>query len=295
MKYIIENEVLKARVSAVGAELVSLIYKDDGVEHIWQGEPEVWKYHAPILFPWCGKQVGGAFTAGGRRYEAPQHGFGRIMEHRLLDMGESWLEMELCHSAETLERWPFEFRLVSRYSLEGNRLCHSLRVENPGIGELRFGIGYHPGFALPFDGEHSFRDYELRFSQEESPICLCTPRGLITDKTCMLGKCLSTVPLTEHLFDNDSFCMLGLHSKTLGLYEKGSGRAVVCEISGFPYCLIWSAPGEPRYVCIEPWHSLPSFESDGEAWEQRSCAAVLQSGESWETCLNISFMRSQHE
>ena len=291
MEYLIENALLQARISSRGAELVSLVCKADGVEHIWQGDPAVWKYHAPILFPWCGKQVGGSFTAKGKRYEAPQHGFGRNLEHRLVSRSDTELVLALESSPETLARWPYAFRLVSSYRLEGDRLHHCLRVENPGEETLRFGIGYHPGFALPFDEKHSYADYELRFDREESPLCLSTPAGLVTDKTYKLGKCMDRVALTEHLFDNDSYCMTGLHSSTLGLYEKDSGRAVVCEISGFPYCLIWSAPGRPQYVCIEPWHSLPSFADDGDAWEQRACAARLSPGEHWETCLTMRFKR----
>lgn len=291
MEYILENQLLRARISSQGAELVSLLCKADGTEHIWQADPSVWKYHAPVLFPWCGKQVGGSFTARGQRYEAPQHGFARTMEHSLVRQSENELVLELVYNEATLSQWPYKFRLTTTFTLVGDRLCHGLKVENLDAEPIRFGIGYHPGFALPFDDKHSYSDYELRFSQEESPICLSTPQGLVTDRTYLLGKCIDTVALTEHLFDQDSYCMTGLHSQTLGLYEKGSGRAVICDISGFPYCLIWSAPGQPKYVCIEPWHSLPSFADDGSGWEQRSCAAKLQPGESWETSLNMRFVR----
>ena len=82
MEHIIENHLLKARISSLGAELVSLVCKEDGVEHIWQGDPAVWKYHAPILFPWCGKQVGGSFTAKGQRYGKPSQRRQLPAEHR---------------------------------------------------------------------------------------------------------------------------------------------------------------------------------------------------------------------
>jgi len=291
MEYVIENEQLLARISSQGAELISLVCKADGVEHIWQADPGLWKYHAPVLFPWCGKQAGGSFTARGRVFDAPQHGFARNLEHSLLHQSKNELAMELVYSDATLARWPYKFRLTVTFTLLGDELHHGLKVENLDTVPIRFGIGYHPGFALPFDSRHTYHDYELRFSQEESPLCLSTPQGLVTDKTYFLGRCMDTVALTEHLFDNDSYCMTGLHSQTLGLYEKDSKRAVVCQISGFPYCLIWSQPGQPRFVCIEPWHSLPSFAEDGSEWEQRACAARLQPGESWDTCLRMRFVR----
>ena len=291
MEYTIENEYLKVTGTTWGAQVKSAVRKRDGVEHMWQADTSVWGYHAPILFPHTGKVVKGTIHAKGKDYESTQHGFARLMEHDLVGQTANTLVLELHSNPETLAHFPYDFRLISTFTLDGDTLHHTLTVENTDREILPFGIGYHPGFALPFDEKHSYEDYELRFDREESPLCLSTPAGLVTDKTYKLGKCIDRVALTEHLFDNDSYCMTGLHSSTLGLYEKGSGRAVVCEISGFPYCLIWSAPGKPQYVCIEPWHSLPSFADDGAAWEERSCAARLSPGEHWETCLTMQFKR----
>ena len=54
MEYTLENEYLKLTVSSKGAEVVSVVRKCDGVEHMWQADPEVWGFHAPVLFPECG-------------------------------------------------------------------------------------------------------------------------------------------------------------------------------------------------------------------------------------------------
>ena len=85
--------------------------------------------------------------------------------------------------------------------------------------------------------------------------------------------------------------MTALNSETLGVYEKDSNRAVVCEIKGFPYCLIWSMPGEPRFVCIEPWHSLPDESNTNFRWEEKPAATVVQSGKTWSTTLTTTFIR----
>ena len=55
MEYKIENEFLEAVVCSKGCELVSVKTKKDGAEHIWQGDPDAWKRHAPVLFPLVGK------------------------------------------------------------------------------------------------------------------------------------------------------------------------------------------------------------------------------------------------
>ena len=101
----------------------------------------------------------------------------------------------------------------------------------------------------------------------------------------------SSLPIDEPLIATDSHCRSNLKSATLGIYEKGTGRAVVCNIEEFPYTLIWSKPGTPKFVCIEPWHSLPSPEGGSTKWEEKPAAAILDPGESWSTTLSMSFVR----
>jgi len=292
MEYTIENEYLKATVSTRGAQVTSVVRKCDGVEHIWSGDPAVWKFQTPILFPHCGKLVDGKLEAKGRIYESGQHGFARDMEHEFVDRTEDTLVLELCSCPETLAKFPYEFRLVSTFTLENDTLHHTLTVENLDSDKMPFGIGYHPGYAIPFDDQHVATDYELRFSDAESPICLnCLPAGLVQKDHYYLGANTKVLPIDDQLFANDSHCMVNLKSATLGIYEKGTGRAVVCDIAEFPYVLIWSKPGMPQFVCIEPWHSLPSAEGSSIKWEEKPAAAILGSGEAWSCTLSTSFVR----
>ena len=292
MEYCIENEYLKVTVTTWGAQVKSIVRKCDNVEHIWQANPAVWGYHAPILFPHAGKVVDGTIHAKGKDYPSGQHGFARLMEHTFVDQDENTIVLELSSSPETLEKFPFEFRLVSTFTLERDMLHHTLTVENCDEADLPFGIGYHPAFTVPFDDKHTAEDYELRFDTTESPLCMnCLPNGLTTGKTYYLGTNMTTIPLDDRLFANDSHCMLNLRSRTLGVYERGTGRAVVCDIGEFPYTLIWSKPGMPQFVCIEPWHSLPSPEDGTSDWNEKPAAVILHPGEAWSTTLSTEFVR----
>ena len=292
MEYTIENEYLKLTVTTWGAQVKSVVRKCDNVEHIWQADKAVWGYHAPILFPHAGKVVDGKIIAKGKTYESGQHGFARLMEHDFVEQSRDTIVLELCSSEETLAKFPYEFRLISTFTLEGDTVHHTLTVENLDEEELPFGIGYHPAFTVPFDDKHVATDYELRFSEMESPICINNlPHGLMHGNLYYLGSNIQSIPVDERLFANDSHCMVGLKSQTLGLYEKGTGRGVVCNISEFPYTLIWSKPGMPKFVCIEPWHSLPSPENGTSNWNEKPAAAVLQPNEAWSCTLSTSFVR----
>ena len=291
-EFTIENEYLKLTVTTWGAQVKSVVRKSDGVEHIWQADKDVWGFHAPILFPHCGKVVDGKIEAKGKVYESGQHGFARSMEHEFVDQTKDTIVLELCSSEETLARFPFEFRLVSTFTLEGDTVHHTLTVENLDAEELPFGIGYHPAFTIPFDDKHVATDYELRFSEEESPICLnCLPHGLLHGNLYLMPANIKRIPIDEYLFANDSHLMVNLKSSKLGVYEKGTGRGVVCDISEFPYTLIWSKPGMPKFICIEPWMSLPSPEGGPIKWEEKAAAAILQPGEAWSCTLSTSFVR----
>ena len=292
MEYIIENEYLKVTVTTWGAQVKSVIRKCDGVEHMWQADKSVWGYHAPILFPHTGKVVDGIIEAKGGAYESGQHGFARVMEHELTAISEDTIVMELHSCPETLARFPYECALISTFTLEGATLHHTLTVENWDEEAMPFGIGYHPAFNVPFDDKHVATDYEFRFSEMESPICLnCLPTGLVQDNHYYLGNNITSIPIDEKLFANDSHCMVNLRSQTLGVYEVGTGRGVVCNIAEFPYTLIWSKPGMPKFVCIEPWQSLPSPQNGSRNWNEKPAAAILNPGESWSTTLSTSFVR----
>ena len=267
-EFCIENEYLKVTVTTWGAQVKSVIRKCDNVEHIWQADQSVWGYHAPILFPHAGKVVDGKIEAKGKVYESGQHGFARLMEHEFVEQTEDTIVLELCAGEQTYSKFPYEFRLVSTFTLENDTLHHTLTVENLDEEKMPFGIGYHPAFTVPFDSSHVATDYELRFSEMESPICLnCLPTGLVQKDHYYLGSNISAIAVDENLFANDSHCMTNLKSSSIGLYEKGTGRGVVCNIEEFPYTLLWSKPGMPRFVCIEPWQSLPSPEGGSIKWE----------------------------
>lgn len=292
MEYFLENDYLKVTVTTFGAQVKSVVRKCDGVEHMWQADKNVWGYHAPVLFPHCGKVTDGIIEAKGSKFKSAQHGFARLLEHTFVDQSADTLVLELCANEKTMKVFPYDFRLVSTFTLEGSTLHHTLTVENLDESNLPFGIGYHPAFAIPFDDRHTFADYEIRFSEPESPLCVnCQPYGLLHGNLYYLGSNIREIPIDEKLFANDSHCMVNLRSQTIGIYEKDTGRAVACDIADFPYTLIWSKPGQPKFVCIEPWHSLPSAENGSTQWEKKPAAAILAPGEEWSCTLSTEFVR----
>ncbi len=53
MEYTLKNKKLTVVFESKGATLHS-IKDNDGVEYLWEGNPEYWSGQAPVLFPICG-------------------------------------------------------------------------------------------------------------------------------------------------------------------------------------------------------------------------------------------------
>ena len=107
-----------------------------------------------------------------------------------------------------------------------------------------------------------------------------------------MARNVEAIQLTDDLFDSDSHAMVNLRSAHVSVIEKDTGRSIVCDVAGFPYTLIWSALSKPlRFVCIEPWNSLPASVDDPQEWEQRAAAACLAPGGEWSTTLSTTFNR----
>ena len=83
--------------STLGGELVS--YKRDGQEYVWEGLPEYWASHAPVLFPTVGSTIDDSVKFEGKAYPLKKHGFARKQEFRLLEADSDRLVYELFDNA----------------------------------------------------------------------------------------------------------------------------------------------------------------------------------------------------
>ena len=152
---------------------------------------------------------------------------------------------------------------------------------------MPFQLGFHTALRCPFTPGKAATDYLVRFEREESPLRVrCDENGLATGEETPVFPGQSAVPLTPGLFDDDSICMKGLRSSWVQLEEAGTGRYLRISCEGYPYTLLWSKPGIPGFLCIEPWHGLPGRADLGHAFSERPCLTTLAPGESW-SCTHI--------
>jgi galactose mutarotase-like enzyme len=121
LKITLSNSELTATVNTFGAELISL-KNSNNKEYIWDGNPDYWGKHSPILFPIVGSLKDNSYSFNTTFYQLQRHGFAREMEFDIIEKNDDKVLFSLQQSANTLEKYPFKFELQISYTLTNSVL-----------------------------------------------------------------------------------------------------------------------------------------------------------------------------
>ena len=283
MNTTISNSTLTASVKHAGAELFSL--KDNqNQEYIWEGNPDFWGKHSPVLFPIVGTLKNNAYSINGKEYELPRHGFARDMEFQLIDKTENSAVFSLQSNSETLKKYPFDFELQLIYTLNETALDIAYKVINKSETKIPFSIGAHPAIALP----ENFENYSFQFEKEEDLKYSLLENDLISNKTESLQTIENLVPLNYKLFENDALVFKTLESNSLTILEN-SKPYIKVDFAGFPSLGIWTKNQAP-FVCIEPWFGYSdTAENSGNLFEKEGIL-ILDAKETFNSKFSIQIL-----
>lgn len=266
----ISNSSLKASIKHSGAELFS-IKDNQNNEYIWEGNPDFWGKHSPVLFPIVGTLKNNAYTINEKEYHLPRHGFARDMDFDLIEKTQNKAIFSLKSSEETLLKYPFAFELQLIYTLSESSLELEYKVINKGKEKMPFSIGAHPAIALP----DNFEDYALLFEKEENLKYYLLENDLISSKTKILETKQNIVPLTYELFKNDALIFKTLDSKSLTILSN-SKPYVKVDYQDFPSLGIWTKENAP-FICIEPWLGYSDTdENTGDLYKKEAILTLDQ-------------------
>lgn len=290
MRYLLENERLRAEVDSLGAEMKSLVCRSGGREMLWGGGPLYWDETSPVLFPFIGKLKDFQFRYEDRRYTMTKHGFAKRMEFQAQVQEKDHLVLVLESDAATKKDYPFAFRLEAEYRLSGAQVQVCFRVRSLGEETMYFSVGGHPGFLCP-QGK-ALEQGEKRTScflklygvqQRERVENLCVgDDGLLNGKTVWLDIKNGILPITEHIFDEDALLLKEQGIKAIGLCG-GDGKEYVRVESDAPVWGIWSvADNEAGYICLEPWFGICDRTDFYGTLEERPLQNRVTAGEVWE-------------
>ena len=281
----LENDLIKASVHPMGAELHNLYSKQSGLEYLWDGNPEFWPRHSPVLFPIVGGLIDDAFVYKGKTYSMIKHGFARDTEFELENASATSASFILKSSETTLQSYPFEFLLRISYKLESSKVTVTYEVENPSHETMYFSIGTHPAFNIPLVEGTVYTDYYLQFQQPENSVRHTLDGNLLTSTTPYLEN-QDKLPLKESLFYQDAVIFKDLKSTTISIKTDKSPHGLHFNFEGFPYMGIWAATDAP-FVCIEPWCGITDSATHNQKIEDKEGIIALEPAKTWSKSWSI--------
>lgn len=258
-KVTLSSDDLTVKFKPLGAELCSVKNKT-GTEFIWQGKPEIWPRHAPVLFPIVGRLANNKYTFNGSVFELNQHGFARDMEFDLIEKTDQSCCFELQANEVSKKHYPFDFSLKINYQLKGNSLCTTYTIYNPSSDVLPVSIGSHPGFNCPLHNNESFEDYYLEFEHNSYALSLLN-NGLRSGEKKPLLLTNNRLDLSANLFDSDALVFENHQINTISLCSKKSANRIALNSVNWPYFGIWAKKGCTEFICLEPWQGIADSES----------------------------------
>ena len=256
MKTILENDLCQVTINHHGAELSSFVLKENNLEYIWQGNPEYWGRHSPVLFPFVGRLKDNSYEYEGVHYEMGQHGFARDMTFEEEKVSEDSATFLLKSTEETLKVYPFEFELRLTYELRAHELTDDYEVTSLS-DKKNFSIGGHPDFNVPLVEETTFEDYYLHFAPSKSRFLLPLKGPFVDIKEKTLGQTNTSIQLNRAFFANDAFILETVGENIFSILSDKTEHGVSITYNDLPYVGIWTAyPKEAPFVCIEPWAGI---------------------------------------
>ncbi len=275
------SELLTVQIDTLGAQLTSIRTRT-GTELLWQADPAVWGRHAPLLFPIIGRLRDGRYTVAGREYAISQHGFARDSAFSVIDQTDSAVTLQLEERSETLENYPYAFRLQVTYTLEGGTLTKSHTVLNRTAETMYYEVGGHDGFRLALLPGERQEDYFIQFPGQSA----ITPMGMdehnfLTESSRPFPLEGNRLPMPLSVFGLDTVVLQNLPVRRVTLANRRNPIRLTLAFDDFDYLGLWTKPVTPSapYVCIEPWSTLPECAFTDSALEHKPGIRALAPGQ----------------
>lgn len=279
MKSILKNKHCTVTINHKGAELIS--FTKNGIDCIWSVDEKFWNKTSPILFPIVGRLKNDTYLLNGKKYTLNRHGFARDYVFSVKEKLENSITFSLQQNEETLKRYPFNFELQLKYTLENSTLTLQYFVINNSNEKMPFSIGAHPAFSIT----NNFEDYALQFDSHDTFETHHLENDLFNGETSIIPSDGNLIPLNYGLFEKDALVFKNLESKTVTLI-KNNKAVLSITFKEFPFLGIWTKKNAP-FICIEPWVGhADEFTATGNIVEKKNIT-ILKAKESFNCKFSI--------
>ena len=270
MEIVIQNQHLTAKIFSKGAELFSLQNNHSSREYMWEGNPDFWGKHAPVLFPIVGTLKDNQYQYKNNSFSMSRHGFARDLDFEVIETKANAVVLSLKANEKTKSNYPFDFELQICYTLAEKNLKVDYKISNKTDERMPFSIGGHPAFALP----ETFSSYFLEFEKPEELRSYVLEHDLLSSTTVEIPLQGNVLPLTYTLFEKDALIFKSLNSKKISILEENK-PILSFYFDDFANFGIWTKVNAP-FICLEPWLGYSDLTSSDGNFENKEAIQFVE-------------------
>lgn len=280
----LKNEAIQVLIDPVGSKLKSIQSIPEGLEYLWQ------KSTFPNLFPFVGRLFEKSYTLHGKTYPMEIHGFSGNIRMDVIQQDDHSCTLQLTDTPETKARYPYSFCFRVAYCLVGNRIEIAYQAQNRSDEPMYCAFGGHPGFRIPLEDGLTFEDYALTFPKACQPEQIQFSGSILTLDERIPYPLVDNIrlPLSHSLFRHDAVVLSGTPGSVTLSSRKGQ-HGVQVSYPQMPYVGFWQYDkGEPPFLCIEPWSTLPGRDGVLEELSQFPDMTCIHPGECFQNSWSIT-------
>lgn len=286
--YYLENDLLKIAFRERCGELASIFDKKNEIEFMWQADPNVWTWSAPILFPIVGGLKNDTLHVNGASYAMARHGFFRNSIPEVEEHSNRHIVFLLKSSSETKAVYPYDFECRIRFELNDKSLSQRYIVTNTDTTSLYFALGGHPAFRIPFFENENYSDYFIEFEKSEYlETSLLNKEGLFSGETQAVLLSGNKIPLSHSLFENDALVFKAIESRSVRVGSANHNHSIEVSFPNFPYLGLWAKPNAD-FLCVEPWIGCADSENGHKDISEKEMMQDIGPGETFSAEFMIS-------
>ena len=198
-------------------------------------------------------------------------------------------------NTETRLRYPFDFELAIRYTLQNHELLVQWQVNNKSTKTMPFSIGAHPAFSTQLHGQDQFEDYDITFDQpKQYYLWQLNDAMQLVNKPIPFQSLLQQFALDYRYFEIDALVFPHQQINTITLQNRHHGHGVKVDFTGFPEVALWTADGKNTrspFLCIEPWFGYADLEDGNPELANKADIQHLAAGEHFNAAYRVAFFR----
>ncbi|PPA70533.1 aldose epimerase [Jeotgalibacillus proteolyticus] len=213
----------------------------EGEEHLYLNKETLYDRYIrgriPILFPISGQLTNKEYNWNGRTYHMPNHGLARQPEWNVIstDIKSTLASITISFQSnhETLEYYPFDFKVIFTYTLKNNQLIIDQTYRNESPAAMPIYSGFHPYFKT-----------------QSKKLVLDTDATKIYDYNDEKLKDFHGV--VDRTVLKEAVVLLDAKSKQISLEIDESKKITLTTDPSFKYTILWTDQ-EKDFICLEPW------------------------------------------